>query len=109
MKWVKHWPNDTKFEFNKPSDGQHKYDLLQDCSPLGECSFNNGRQAGIKETGWEYTMHNVHYKDTGWYSCVARNSHDLQKHQTGYVNVVDVLPEEMKFNAALTTFAIIAR
>jgi len=108
MKWVKHWPNDTKYEFNKPSDGQHKYDLLQDCSPLGECSFNNGRQKGIKETVWEYTLHNVHYKDTGWYSCVARNSHDLQKHQTGYVNVVDVLPEEMKFNAALTTFAIIA-
>ena len=73
------------------------------------CNFDNGRRAGVKGTPWEYGLVSVRYSDTGWYSCVAKNSHGLRKHQTGYVNVVDVLPEEMKYNSAITTIAIIAR
>ena len=48
MSWVKHWPNDTKKEFNVPTDGHHKYDLLQECSPIGECFAGGGGKSIFK-------------------------------------------------------------
>ena len=48
-------------------------------------------------------------RDAGWYSCWAMNNHNLTKLQSGYVSVVEYLPEEIRFHNIMRIVIIVAR
>jgi len=105
MSWFKHWPNDTTFEFQK--DGVNLYDVVQKCRPVGECTDKEG-EPFITNKIWDYKMKNLQARDAGWYSCWAMNNHNLTKLQSGYVSVVEYLPEEMRFHNIMRIVIIVA-